>query len=80
MLVKCEITQFKTHDIRRAFSTVLHYNGVPTRVISDLMGHSEIATTEKCYIRSYDENYKEVYDMMRGSINYNLKVWGIIWE
>lgn len=74
LLAICEIPYFNTHAIRKSFATILHYNGVPSRVISDLLGHSEVGTTENCYILSYDENYKNVYEMMRGSINYNLKV------
>jgi len=74
LLVKCEIPYFNTHAIRKSFATVLHYNGVPSRVISDLLGHSEVGTTENCYILSYDENYNSVYDMMKGSINYKLQL------
>lgn len=74
LLEMCDIPHFKTHAIRKSFATILHYNGVPSRVISDLLGHSEVGTTENCYILSYEDNYKNIYDMMRGSINYNLKV------
>lgn len=74
LLDKCQIPRFNTHAIRKSFATILHYNGVPSRVISDLLGHSEVGTTENCYILSYEENYKNVYDMMKNSIDYTLKV------
>lgn len=73
LLVKCNIAYFNTHAIRKSFATILHYNGVPSRVISDLLGHSEVGTTENCYILSYDENYKNVYEMMKNSLNYCLR-------
>lgn len=73
LLAKCEIPYFNTHAIRKSFATILHYNGVPSRVISDLLGHSEVGTTENCYILSYDENYKNVYEMMKNSLNYTLR-------
>lgn len=49
----CEVKYFNTHLIRKTFATMLHDGGVPTRAISDLLGHSEIATTENRYILSY---------------------------
>ena len=36
---------FSTHYIRKTFATKLHFHNVPTRVISDLLGHSELHTT-----------------------------------
>ncbi|MBQ9140511.1 MAG: site-specific integrase [Lachnospiraceae bacterium] len=66
----CELRRFSSHDIRKTFATILHHNGVPTRVISDLMGHSEIGTTENCYILSYDNSYKEYLQYMRDAIKY----------
>lgn len=73
LLVKCNVPYFNTHAIRKSFATILHYNGVPSRVISDLLGHSEVGTTENCYILSYDDNYKNVYALMRSSLNYKIR-------
>lgn len=66
----CDITYFNSHEIRKTFATMLHFNGVPTRVISDLMGHSEIGTTERSYILSFGDDYKNVYDYMKGALKY----------
>ena len=41
----CDVPYFHSHMIRKTFATKLHFSGVPTRVISDLMGHAEIGTT-----------------------------------
>ncbi len=68
----CDIKPFSTHDIRRSFATILHHSGVPTRAIADLMGHSEIGTTENCYILSYEKNYGMYMDYMQRSIKYNI--------
>lgn len=68
----CEVRHFNTHDIRKTFATVLHHNGVPTRAISDLMGHSEIGTTENCYILSYENAYDTYLDYMRTAITYRI--------
>lgn len=72
LLELCEIRYFSTHNIRRTFATVMHHNGVPTRVVSDLMGHSEIGTTENCYILSYDNAYGDYFNYMRKAINYSI--------
>lgn len=66
----CDVSYFNSHMIRKTFATMLHFGGVPTRVISDLMGHSEIRTTENSYILSYGKNYQSIYDYMRGALNY----------
>ncbi len=67
----CGIVPFRSHLIRKTFATMLHYSNVPTRVISDLMGHVEIGTTEKNYILSFHDNYGMYYQAMKDSLNYN---------
>lgn len=42
--------------IRKTFATMLHASGMPTRYISDLLGHSEMVTTERNYILTYKDN------------------------
>lgn len=66
----CDIEYFNSHAIRKMFGTMLHYNNVPTRVISDLMGHSEMCTTERCYILSFGNDYKNIYNLMKGALTY----------
>lgn len=68
----CDVPYFNSHAIRKTFATMLHFNGVPTRVISDLMGHSEIGTTENSYILSYKNNYDRMFNYMHDSLKYNL--------
>lgn len=69
----CNVSYFNSHAIRKTFATVLHNNNVPTRMISDLLGHSEIATTENCYILSYSDNFDKLYFAMESSLNYKIK-------
>lgn len=64
------IGRFNSHMIRKTFGTIMHFNGVPTRVISDLMGHSEIGTTENSYILSFDKNYEQYREYMRNGLKY----------
>lgn len=69
----CDISNFNTHAIRKTFATMLHNGNVPTRVVSDLLGHSEMGTTENCYILSYDNAYSEYKGYMRDALNYEIK-------
>lgn len=61
----CDIPEFNTHRIRKTFATELHNSGVPTKVISDLMGHAEIRTTERNYIISTPESM----DIVRSALS-----------
>lgn len=69
----CGVTYFNSHSIRKTFATILHHHNVPTRIISDLLGHSEIGTTENCYILSYDDNFDKYYDFMHNSLIFPIK-------
>ena len=71
LCVLCDVDYFNSHEIRKTFASRLHHNGVPTRVISDLMGHSEIKTTENNYILPYADDYEKVYQYMKQSLTYN---------
>lgn len=59
------VNVFSSHKIRKTFASELHKNGVPTKMISDIMGHSEMRTTEKYYIINYDD----CFDYIRKAIN-----------
>lgn len=64
----CGINPINTHLIRKTFASELHNSGVPTRVISDILGHSEIETTEKYYILSSDD-FSEYYKLLNSACN-----------
>lgn len=68
----CEVKYFNTHLIRKTFATMLHDSGVPTRAISDLLGHSEIATTEHSYILSYADKYKQYLGYMTDALKFKV--------
>lgn len=67
----CDIPVFNSHMIRKTFSSMLHHAKVPTRVISDLMGHADISTTENSYILSFEDNYPMYYQYMTNGLTYN---------
>ncbi len=61
----CGIGKFSSHKIRKTFASELHKNGVPSKYISELMGHSDIKTTEKYYILSYADSMEYLRDAMK---------------
>ncbi len=64
---------FNTHLIRKTFATTLHHAGVPTKVIADLMGHSEMQTTERNYILSFEKKHDEYRQLMKKSLDYKIE-------
>lgn len=46
------------HLLRKTVATVLHEAGMSTRDIADVLGHSDISTTEQCYIISTEAEKK----------------------
>ncbi len=69
----CGIKYFNTHMIRKTFATMLHAAGMPTRYISDLLGHSEMVTTERNYILTYVDNYNALLGYMHKGLDFRLK-------
>ena len=68
----CDVKYFNTHMIRKTFATMLHESGMPTRYISDLLGHSEMVTTERNYILSYRDNYNTLLGYMHKGLDFRM--------
>lgn len=68
LCVLCDVLPFNSHLIRKTFATELHEKGVPTKIISDLMGHSEIRTTERFYILSSGNDISYLRNMMQDAL------------
>jgi site-specific recombinase XerD len=49
-----EIMKFSMHDLRRAWASALHANGMPLKRVSALLGHCGVGVTER-YLRLTDE-------------------------
>ena len=67
-----DVKYFNTHMIRKTFATMLHESGMPTRYISDLLGHSEMVTTERNYILSYRDNYNTLLGYMHKGLDFRM--------
>lgn len=63
------INHINSHRIRKTYASLLHNNGVPTRVITDLCGHADMETTEKCYILTYEGGYSAYMERINYALN-----------
>lgn len=68
----CVVPYFNSHKMRKTFATLLHCNGTPTRFISDVLGHSEMSTTEHTYILSCLNNHEELSSYMNQSLKFSI--------
>lgn len=66
----CCIKSFNFHRIRKTYASILHMNGLPTRVISSLLGHSDMKTTEQFYILDYENKYSSFYTDICTALKY----------
>ncbi len=47
---KCSVENFSVHSLRHTYGSILIANGVDIKVVSQLLGHSDISTTYNIYI------------------------------
>ena len=62
----CEIPVYNTHKIRKTCASYLHDSRVPIKTISDLLGHTNISTTARFYLRNTLDD-EHMVDMVNGA-------------
>lgn len=67
---KAEVMPFSTHMIRKTVTTKMHFAGVPSRMIADMLGHADISATEKCYILTDAEYVETMSHSLNDVFNY----------
>lgn len=65
-----DIPAFNSHKIRKTLATKLHNGGVSSREIADMLGHSDISTTERNYIISLEKNLESMRKRMEESLRF----------
>ncbi len=69
----CELSgipAFPTHMIRKTVATKMHFSGIPSRMIADMLGHADISTTERCYILTDTEYMETMSHALNDAFNY----------
>ncbi len=64
ILKRAELPDQRFHDLRHACASLLAAQGVPARVLMEVLGHSQISTTLDIYQHLYDEAKQEAADRM----------------
>lgn len=61
---KYDLPHIRIHDMRHSHATLLINNDVNIHVIAERLGHSSTKTTERVYAHLYEENKKQVVDLL----------------
>lgn len=58
------LPQIRLHDLRHTFSSILYNEGVDLKAISEVLGHSDISTTNSIYTHLFDVTHKKTVSVM----------------
>ncbi|HET8669823.1 MAG TPA: site-specific integrase, partial [Candidatus Saccharimonadales bacterium] len=64
ILEDAEMPHFRVHDIRHFAASLMLAQGVPLKVVSDILGHSQISTTADLYTHVLPSLRKEAINLM----------------
>ncbi|MGG4219449.1 site-specific integrase [Paenibacillus jamilae] len=68
-LEKNDLPPLRFHDLRHSVASILYDQKVDIKAISELLGHSDIATTEKIYTHRFDKTHKKTVNAMSIALN-----------
>lgn len=64
LLTKAELSRYRFHDLRHSCASLLLAQGVPLKVVSDILGHSQISITADYYAHIAPEMQREALSGM----------------
>ncbi len=64
LLEKAELPRMRFHDLRHTAATVLLSEGVPVKVVSEMLGHSDISTTLRIYAHTIEGAQEQAVSVM----------------
>jgi integrase len=64
LLAKSELPDMRVHDLRHTAATLLLAEGVPVKVASELLGHSDVQTTLRIYAHVIEGTQEEAASAM----------------
>ena len=62
--MKAQLPHCRVHDLRHFFASLLLAQGVPLKVVSDMLGHTQISITADLYTHVLPAVKKEAIDLM----------------
>jgi integrase len=63
-MVKADVRRIRFHDLRHTCASLLLDQGVPARVVMDVLGHSQLAITTDLYSHVMPTALREAADAM----------------
>ncbi|KXA12068.1 tyrosine-type recombinase/integrase [Clostridium perfringens] len=69
ILKKCNLNDFRFHDLRHTFATRLFENGIPPKTVQSLLGHSNISTTLNIYTHVMKDTKDKAIDKLNFLFN-----------
>lgn len=68
-LERNDLPKIRLHDLRHTTASILHEEGSSLKSISEFLGHSDIATTNKIYTHLFDNTHKKTAVAMDMALN-----------
>ena len=59
-----KLTEQRFHDLRHLAASQLIAQGVPVKVVADILGHSQLATTSDLYGHIFPAAHSDAADLM----------------
>jgi integrase len=64
ILKKAELDHIRFHDLRHTAGTIWLSQGVPVKVVSEMLGHSDVTTTLRVYAHVVEGSQQQAVDLM----------------
>ena len=71
LLEQAGLPSIRFHDLRHSCASLLAAQGVPARVIMEILGHSDIRVTQNIYTHVFDEGKRQAADAMDRALGYS---------
>jgi integrase len=68
-LEKAGMKWYDWHGFRRGLATNLHRLGVPDKVIQAILRHSNVAVTQRCYIKTVTSDARQAMALLECATN-----------
>ncbi|CAH1218936.1 Tyrosine recombinase XerC [Paenibacillus auburnensis] len=62
------LPKIRLHDLRHTFASILYEAGVDLKAISEALGYSDLATTNKIYTHRFDKTHKKTINAMSAAL------------